>query len=75
MAGKTPMAQIMVELTASSGYRKAVKEMRQLQSKFSCQRHIMLFNPTSQTIEMLENEGFTVTRTKIKEYIQFKCSW
>jgi len=72
---KQLMAEIMVELTASAGYRKAVKEMRQLQAKFSTQRYVMIFNPNEQTIEMLQDQGFKVERTKITEYIQYRVSW
>lgn len=75
MTQKHPLSDIMRELTASAAYRKGVKEMRQLHSKFSTQRYIYLFAPNEQTIEMFTDQGFEVTRTAIKEYIQYKVSW
>lgn len=75
MAGKQLMAEIMLEMTASAGYRKAIKEMRQLQAKFSKQRFIYIHAPDIQTQDMLRDQGFKVERTKITEYVQFKISW
>jgi len=72
---KQLMAEIMLEMTASAGYRKAVKEMRGLQARFSKQRFIHLHAPDLQTQEMLRDQGFKVERTKITEYVQFKVSW
>lgn len=75
MSKKQLMAERMVELTASAGYRKAIQEMNKLQRQFSSQRFIYLHAPTIQTQEMLRDQGFKVERTKITEYIQFKISW
>lgn len=72
---KQLMAEKMLELTASAGYRKALKKMNNLQRTFSSQRFIYLFAPTIQTQELLRDQGFKVERTKITEYIQFKCEW
>jgi len=72
---KTPLAEIMRELTASAQYRKAVSEMNKLQRTFSTVRHVYVTNPSEQTIEMLETEEFKVERTKVQEYKQFKVEW
>lgn len=75
MATKQLMAEKMLELTASSGYRKAIKEMNVLQRTFSSQRFIYLHAPNLQTQDLLRDQGFKVERTSIKDYIQFKVSW
>lgn len=72
---KTPLAEIMRELTASAQYRKVVSEMNKLQRSFSTIRYVHITNPSPQTIEMLIDQGFSVERTKITEYIQFRISW
>lgn len=72
---KQLMAERMLELTASAGYRKAIKEMNVLQRNFSSQRFIYLHSPSLQTQEQLRDQGFKVERTKITEYVQFKVSW
>lgn len=72
---KQLMAEKMVELTASAGYRKAIKEMNLLQRQFSSQRFIYLHAPSLQTQELLRDQGFTVKRTAVKDYIQFKIEW
>ena len=72
---KQLMAEIMVEMTASAGYRKAISEMRKLQNSFSKQNFIYLHAPDIQTQDLLRDQGFKVKRTSIKEYIQFKVSW
>ena len=75
MGTKKSFADSMREATASAGYRKVQKEMRNLIKTFSTVRHVFVTNPNEQTIEILELEGFTVTKTSIKEYIQYKVSW
>lgn len=72
---KTPLADIMRELTASAQYRKVVSEMNKLQRQFATIRHVHITNPSEQTLEMLRDQKFTVERTKITEYVQFKISW
>jgi hypothetical protein len=72
---KKLMATKMLELSSTAGYRKAIKEMNALQRTFSDRRFIYLHSPSLQTQEQLRDEGFTVERTKITEYVQFKISW
>ena len=72
---KQLMAEKMVELTASAGYRKAIKDMNLLQRQFSTQRFIYLHAPSLQTQELLRDQGFTVKRTSVKDYVQFKVEW
>jgi len=72
---KQLMAEIMLELTASAGYRKAIKEMNAMQRAFSTQRFIYLHAPSQQTQDLLRDQGFTVKRTSMKDYIQFKIEW
>lgn len=72
---KTPLAEKMRELSASSQYRKCIAEMNRLQRTFSTVRHVYISNPSDQTIEMLETEKFKVERTKVTEYVQVKVSW
>ena len=69
------MAERMLELTASAGYRRAIKEMNAMQRAFSTQRFIYLHAPSQQTQDLLRDQGFKVERTSIKDYVQFKCSW
>lgn len=72
---KQPLAEKMRELSASAQYRKCIAEMNKLQRTFSNIRYVYITNPSEQTIEMLETEGFKVERTKITEYISYKVSW
>lgn len=72
---KQSLAQKMRELTASAQYRKVTAEMNKLQRTFSKVRHVHMNNLSDQTIEMLEAEEFTVERTKVQEYKQYKISW
>lgn len=72
---KQLLADILREGTASADFRKAKLEMMKLIRSFSKVRHIIMFNPDDQTVEMLRNEGLSVERTKITEYVQFKVSW
>lgn len=75
MSSKSLFADVMREATASAGYRKVQSEMRKLVRTFSTKRYVYVSNPSEQTLEMLRNEGFTVERTKIVEYQQYKVSW
>lgn len=72
---KQLMADKMRELSATAGYRKVLKEMNNLQRTFSNKRFVFLTNPNKQTIEQLQNEGFTVSKTAIVEYDQYKVLW
>lgn len=75
MKEKQLMADKMRELTASAGYRKVIKEMQSLQRTFSKKRFVYISNPDEQTLELLKNEGFTCTKTPVKEYDQFQILW
>jgi len=72
---KQLLAEKMRELSASSQYRKCIAEMNRLKRTFSTVRHVHIYNPSDQTIEMLETEGFKVEKTKVQEYKQFKVEW
>ena len=72
---KQPLAEKMLELTASAKFRKCIAEMNKMQRQFSEVRHVYISNPSEQTIEMLRAELFKVERTKITEYTQYKVSW
>jgi len=72
MAEKQLMADKMRELTSTAEYRKCIKEIQGLQRSFSKKRYVHIANPSEQVIDQLRAEGFTVTKTSIKEYIQYR---
>lgn len=75
MKEKQLMADKMRELTASAGYRKVIKEMNALQRTFSKKRFVYLSNPDEQTLDLLKAEGFTCSKTTVKEYSQYQILW
>lgn len=75
MAEKLLLAEKMRELSATSQYRKLVATMNKLQREFSNRRFVHIANPTQQTIEKLKEEGFTVSKTSVKEYDNYKVLW
>lgn len=75
MKEKQLMADKMRELTASAGYRKVISEMNKLQRTFSKKRFVYLSNPDEQTLDLLKSEGFSCSKTSVKEYEQFQILW
>lgn len=75
MAEKLLLAEKMRELSATSQYRKLVATMNKLQREFSNRRFVHVANPTPQTLEKLREEGFTVTKTSVQEYNNYKVLW
>lgn len=75
MAEKLLLAEKMRELSATSQYRKLVATMNKLQREFSNRRFVHIANPMPQTLEKLKEEGFTVSKTSVKEYDNYKVLW
>lgn len=72
---KKQFAETMREYTATAEYRRIKKEMMKLVTSFSKQRFVHVTNPSDQLLEQLKDEGFTVSQTAIREYVQFKILW